>query len=241
MKNGNLWHHRELQGNLSRNPLQCNGFTLIELMVVIAIISILAALLLPVLNKAKEMARQTYCSSSLKQLGLVLYYYTMDYNAYLPACVDYKRGSNSTYVWPFLGTFNLKYIKKDDIWSKGCPSYPPSVLKDAGSCYGYNKYLGSYKSDGALDADNYGYIRIDKINSPSKKFMAADSKRISWGWVRYYLNPALDDTAWLWHGLAVNVLYIEGSVSARRVSEFYLSNNGVGANALADQYMRPDK
>ena len=46
------------------------GFTLIELLVVIAIIAILAAILFPVFAKARENARKTTCTSSLKQLTM---------------------------------------------------------------------------------------------------------------------------------------------------------------------------
>ena len=56
------------------------GFTLIELLVVIAIIAILAAILFPVFAKARDMARQTTCTSNLKQLALGQAMYLQDYD-----------------------------------------------------------------------------------------------------------------------------------------------------------------
>lgn len=59
-------------------------FTLIELLVVIAIIAILAALLLPSLSRARDMAWGARCKSNLKQLGAAIHFYADDNKGYLP-------------------------------------------------------------------------------------------------------------------------------------------------------------
>ena len=71
-------------------------FTLIELLIVIAIIAILAAMLMPALGKARESARKTQCASQYKQIGTALGMYMNDYADYLP-------GPNYSRPYPPLG------------------------------------------------------------------------------------------------------------------------------------------
>lgn len=59
-------------------------FTLLELLVVMAIVAVLAGLLLPALAKAKETAQMTYCSNNMRQLGIATYGYVTDRDGWLP-------------------------------------------------------------------------------------------------------------------------------------------------------------
>jgi prepilin-type N-terminal cleavage/methylation domain-containing protein/prepilin-type processing-associated H-X9-DG protein len=73
------------------------GFTLIEVLVVIAVIAVLAAFLFPVFAQARAKARQAACLSNLKQVGQALYLYVQDYDEHMPAACHWGR------AWARLG------------------------------------------------------------------------------------------------------------------------------------------
>ena len=74
------------------------GFTLIELLIVIAIIAILAALLLPTLERARAQARRIQCASQLKQIGLAFHSFAHDHNSQFPMKVSTNSGGSKEFA-----------------------------------------------------------------------------------------------------------------------------------------------
>jgi len=113
------------------------GFTLVELLVVIGIIFILAALFFPVFSQVRQKARQTVCLNNLRQIGIAILMYASDHDGYLPyqsflsrfhgqyAIEEAIEGDclvGPPYVW--WDEALAPYIRNDEIW------YCPAVSKD---------------------------------------------------------------------------------------------------------------
>ncbi len=89
MMSSNRTHHN-LKTNLKARTryVRVRAFSLVELLFVLAIISLLAALLLPVLMTARGSARQLVCNSHLRQIGVAVAQYMSDYDGYYPYAID---------------------------------------------------------------------------------------------------------------------------------------------------------
>lgn len=108
---------RRVAGMKTNTKMKTKAFTLIELLVVIAIISLLVSILLPSLQKAKEVAQCTVCQSHLRQLGFSLYLYAEDYqNAVMPVVLG-NPDVNASWWFPRL----WRYVCPDagDWWTVG--------------------------------------------------------------------------------------------------------------------------
>ncbi len=182
-------------------------FTLIELLIVIAIIAILASMLLPALNQARDRAKQISCASNLKQMGTFLTMYCDDYNRWLPPATQW--GHYPQVDGLIEATFNTGYIKNNKIFF--CPSRP---LGKPGTYW-------SPSPGGANNWISYQYLpyrwgilfphKISDVKSRWPLLMTDLNDLTNRGF-----NHPMSTTDWS----GFNTLYMDGHVSWRKPEQY---------------------
>ena len=151
-------------------------FTLLELLIVIAVISILLAILLPALRGAMEAGKRIACVNKGKQIAFVVGLYVEDYAGRYP---------NASGYWPQTWTVNLAVLYKYGDYAANkltvanwtCPSYrgyPLDYTWGENSTYGMN--LNSF-SDSAYDGTTHynAYLPAGRIRSPSEHLLLTET------------------------------------------------------------------
>ncbi|MBU0476966.1 DUF1559 domain-containing protein [bacterium] len=192
-----------------------NGFTLLELLVVIGVITLLASMLLPALMKAREMARRIKCVSNLKQIGLAFQIYADDYDGHPPVSSSgapsyitwnesliengYLPGDSSAGAYPPTGVFQ-------------CPSETSSTCSGGsswqGTHYGTNKRI-SYATPSDAGFKN---VKLYRVRYPSATYLIGDSGG-GGGTNPVYVNAGADtNKPDLRHSDGWNVIFVDGHV-----------------------------
>lgn len=166
------------------------GFTLIEVLVVIAIIGILTGLLLPAVQAARESARRMHCANQIRQLALAAQNYHSVHNSFPPGVDRLSQQKSSLFVFllPYLEggelyeqwrrpDVNRQLLAATVISSLACPSDPipnnPVQNKSSGNWYGLTSYGGNggtrsfYPNSPDLKADGI-FFEVGPNSRPAK-------------------------------------------------------------------------
>jgi prepilin-type N-terminal cleavage/methylation domain-containing protein/prepilin-type processing-associated H-X9-DG protein len=203
------------------------GFTLIELLVVIAIIAILAAILFPVFAQAREKARQTTCTSNLKQIGSALLMYAQDYDEFFPTPAYNASGTAGTNrYWQDLVAVYIGAKGKYDASANprypntvfDCPSLGPSLVERAIGDYGLCQLFAPLPSSdprrNLIDTRNIKNPSVAGAVTEARDSFAYTAAKIGavdeqWTSSPYrFLRNA--------HTEGINILYCDGHVGWKR-------------------------
>ena len=208
-------------------------FTLIERLVVIAIIAILAAILLPALNSARNRANTASCISNLKQLGTAGMMYADAHDGYFHPINQILGSSGGNVEWTEYFVDN--YLGSIDVMN--CPLIAKQSeynVKKAGNAYGAN----AASICGQFDSSNKGTsipAKQSQIKLPSQTIYMGDTRQpaanvpwVEWTSKRNMGSNRGTGTSQLMpvHSGSVNILWVDGSVlSHRSRNVIYVSGN----------------
>jgi prepilin-type N-terminal cleavage/methylation domain-containing protein/prepilin-type processing-associated H-X9-DG protein len=159
------------------------AFTLIELLVVTAIISLLIAILLPGLALARSQARRTVCTSNLRNIGLGVQIYALEYKSYPPAWI------NGTCRW--MDLIKPYIAKSSGVYQ--CPEDPvkQAVTWDSTIILSYG--INTFNFNGNKSCFWYG-VKALAVNRPSQTIIFADCTpgKYYCGGGNSFSNPVVD-------------------------------------------------